>query len=84
LPSPHDPKAWDGPINPKGRDLDRKRLGRDNFVVLKAAIDKRVNGLVGKTTNQRDTLNQAEFDQIGVAFDQIVADSVAETIDGTP
>jgi superfamily II DNA or RNA helicase len=69
-------------INPKGRELDRKRLGRDNFVVLKAAIDKRVNACVGKTAKQRDTLSQAELDQIDGALDGILADAVAEIING--
>lgn len=44
-------------VNPQGLDLDRARLGRTNFVVLKAALDRLINQAVGRGTHrglQRD------------------------------
>jgi superfamily II DNA or RNA helicase len=69
-------------INPGGRELDRPRLGRTNFVVLKAAIDKKVNELVGAGTNERNELSKTQLDQISDNFDRIVEAAAAEVFNG--
>ena len=55
-------------VNPEGHDLDRQRLGRTNFVVLKAAIDKRVNAAVGRQSRERHEFTRAELEQIEQDF----------------
>lgn len=69
-------------INLAGRDLDRQRLGRDNLIVLKSAIDRHVNTAVGRTSGQRHEFSRAELDQINEEFVNIVATAVHEVFDG--
>jgi hypothetical protein len=69
-------------LNPVGRDLDRQRLGRENLIVLKAAIDRKINAAVGHAAGQRHDLSRSELDQIEAAFPDLVAAAVREVFDG--
>lgn len=69
-------------LNPVGRDLDRQRLGRNNLIVLKAAIDRHVNATVGRTSGQRHEFSRDELDQINAEFDNIVVAAMLEVFDG--
>ena len=69
-------------INPAGRDLDRQRLGRDNLIVMKAAIDRRVNATVGRRSGQRQDFSRAELDQIDQNFAAIVEAATSEVLNG--
>jgi superfamily II DNA or RNA helicase len=69
-------------INPAGRDLDRQRLGRDNLIVVKAAIDRQVNATVGHTSRQRHEFTRPQLDQIEADFAAIVAAAVQEVFGG--
>src|SRR5690606_7734789 len=35
-------------LNHQGHDLDKNRLGKTNFVVIKSASDKKINTLIGR------------------------------------
>ncbi len=65
-------------VNPEGRDLDRQRLGRTNFVVFKAAIDRQVNAAVGRQARERHEFTRPELDQIEQDFAGIVDRAVQE------
>ena len=69
-------------LNPAGRELDRQRLGRDNLIVLKAAIDRQVNTLVGRVSGQRHEFSRAELDQIDAGFAGIVDAAVRGVFNG--
>jgi hypothetical protein len=69
-------------MNPAGRDLDRQRLGRDNLIVLKSAIDRHVNAAAGRTGRQRHEFSRAELEHIDAGFSDIVAAAVREVFDG--
>lgn len=69
-------------INPEGRDLDRRRLGRSNLIVMKAAIDRRVNSVVGRGSGERHDFSRDELEQINQAFADVVAAAINEVIDG--
>lgn len=69
-------------INPEGRDLDRRRLGRSNLIVMKAAIDRRVNSVVGRGSGERHDFSRDELEQINQAFVDLVAAAINEVIDG--
>ena len=69
-------------INPEGRTLDRKRLGRSNFVVLKTAIDRQVNAVVARHSGERHEFTRPELDQIEHDFAGIVERAVREVFDG--
>lgn len=69
-------------VNPAGRDLDRRRLDRDNLIVMKSAIDRQVNAAIGRTSRQRHEFSRMELDQIDAEFHNIVAAAEREVFDG--
>lgn len=65
-----------------GHDLDKARRGRDNFQCMKAAIDKQVNSLVGRSAGSRGEWGLGELDRVLLALDQLVQAAVLEVVDG--
>lgn len=65
-------------VNPEGRDLDRQRRGRTNFVVLKSAIARQVNAAMGRRSGERHEFSRDELDQIDRDFAGIVERAVQE------
>lgn len=65
-------------VNSEGRELDRQHLGRSNLIVLKAAIDRHVNGAVGHGTGQRHEFSRDKLDRIDAAFADILTAAVRE------
>ncbi len=49
-------------LNPKGKTLDCQKPPRENFVVVKAALDRKVNALVGRKEKQRGEFTQEQID----------------------
>jgi superfamily II DNA or RNA helicase len=69
-------------VNPGGRELDKQHLGRDNLIVLKAAIDRHINTDVGHSSGQRHDFSRTELDQIDQNFADILAAAVREVFNG--
>lgn len=69
-------------VNAEGHDLDRQRLGRSNFVVIKSAIDRAVNQSVGRESRNRNEFTRAQLDQIDADFANIVAEVLKEIFNG--
>jgi superfamily II DNA or RNA helicase len=67
-------------INAEGCDLDRQRLGRTNFVVLKSAIDRRVNAAVDRQSGERHEFTRPELNQIEENFSGILEDATQEVL----
>lgn len=65
-------------INPTGYELDRKHLGRHNLIILKAAIDRQINAMVGKGSGKRSEFSRAELDKIDKSFNEIVKLAISE------
>jgi len=65
-------------VNLQGHELDRRHLGRTNFVVLKSAIDRQVNGAVGRKPRERHEFTHSDLDQIDRDFPQIIERAVTE------
>ncbi len=65
-------------INPEAQDLDRKRLGRTNLIVLKSAIDRQVNAAVGRNVGERSDFTRPQLDEIEKNFAAIVERAVQE------
>lgn len=65
-------------INPQAKDLDRNRLGRTNFVVLKSAIDNKVNTAVGQATGERADFTRQQLDTIDSQFDRLIQSAEQE------
>jgi superfamily II DNA or RNA helicase len=65
-----------------GSTLDQQRLGRDNLIVLKSAIDRQINSAVGRPTGQRHEFSRMELDEIESNFVRLVAAAVKEVFDG--
>lgn len=66
-------------ITHDGRQLDRQRLGRTNFVVAKSAIDKAIKRARGK---DRADLDRHDLDWIDANFDALVATVIGEVFGG--
>lgn len=69
-------------INPQSSELDTRRLGRTNLIVMKAAIDRQVNALAGRGPGQRNEFSRDELDRIDMGFDNILAAATREVFDG--
>jgi len=65
-----------------GHTLDRQHLGRENLIIVKAAIDRQVNSAVGRASGQRHEFSRSELDQIDATFSRLVAAAVEEVFDG--
>ena len=63
-------------LKPEGRELDRRHLGRSNFVVVKAAIDRSVNDSVGRGAGERHAFTRSDLDRIDDDFGGIVERAV--------
>ena len=66
----------------EGRDLDARHLGRSNWVIAKAAIDRQAHQLVGRSAKERHDYKQAELDQIMTAMDALIASAGTELFGG--
>lgn len=69
-------------INPEGRQLDRKHLGRTNYVIVSAALSNHANAAVGRRAGERSEMSQGDLDKIFEAFDAIMAAVENEVING--
>jgi superfamily II DNA or RNA helicase len=69
-------------VNPEGRTLDRAHRGISNYVVLKSAIDRQANAVVGRGPGQRREFSRDELERIEADFDGLVARAVAEVFGG--
>src|SRR3989344_2381206 len=69
-------------LNPGGRDLDRKRLGRTNYVTLVTAIHRHVNEAVGRPGGKRHEFNKEELDKIEKEFPVLVERAIEEALNG--
>lgn len=67
-------------LNPEGHDLDRKYLGRTNWVLLKAAVDRKCNEFVGRGLKERSEFTQEQIDRIIGSLDSLVEEAVSEVI----
>ncbi|MCC7230617.1 MAG: DEAD/DEAH box helicase family protein [Fimbriimonadaceae bacterium] len=60
-------------INHGGNDLDKKRLGRTNFIVLKSSLDRQVNELIathsGRKRKRRDDFTLDDWSKVETEFD---------------
>ena len=59
-------------INPQGKKLDTRRLGKSNFQILKAAIDHKINTLVGRGSGERSDFSHTELETIEREFERLV------------
>lgn len=61
-----------------GSEFDKQRLGRTNFVIVKSAIDRKINKAVGIKTNERHELRRSQLDLIDERFKVIVLEVESE------
>jgi superfamily II DNA or RNA helicase len=65
-------------VNPEGKDLDKRRLGRSNLVVLKSAIDRQVSTLLGRGPGERHELVKSELDRVDAEFESLLDRALEE------
>lgn len=63
-------------------DLDRQRLRRSNFVVIKSAIDRQINAFLNAGPGERSELSQQQLDEVSANFDSIVERAIEEVFGG--
>lgn len=66
----------------QGKELDKKRLGKTNFVIVKSAIDKQVNAAVTRGTGERHEFTRTELDAINADFTALIAAAEQEVFSG--
>ncbi|UNU11054.1 DEAD/DEAH box helicase [Xanthomonas translucens] len=65
-----------------GRELDRKRLGHDNYVVVVTSLNEAANTLVGRKNGERSEMSQAELDTVRGQFDSLTSTVCRKLFDG--
>lgn len=69
-------------LNPGHANLDRNHLGRTNYQIVKAALDKAVNDHVGRGNGERDEFTREQLEQIKTDFEAIVAEVETRLFNG--
>jgi hypothetical protein len=59
-------------INPKGRDLDKAHLGKENFVVLKARADKKIAEILNMPMGARSELSAEQIEKVRQELPNII------------
>jgi len=65
-------------INPEAHDLDKKRLGWTNLVVLVAAIHHQANNVVGRRSGERHEFTKNDLEKIEREFPTILENTIKE------
>jgi superfamily II DNA or RNA helicase len=68
-------------LKPGGRKLDVKRLGKDNFVVVKSAIDRVVNASVGRKESEREFFTAQDYADVFGKLNDLVAAAEKQVFD---
>ena len=69
-------------ISPKGKGLDKQKPPRENFVLLKSSVDKKIYSMFGRKPNQRGEFTQQELDKAQAQLSRLVNEVVKEVIGG--
>lgn len=67
-------------INPKGKSLDKKHIGRENFAVVKSMVDRKAAQLVGQPLDSRGEWSAEQISQIRDLIPQIIEEVAREVI----
>jgi superfamily II DNA or RNA helicase len=69
-------------INPKGKALDTTKPPRENFVVVKSALDRKINKLLRRGPKHRSDFTQDDLDRANTALPALVNEIITEVIHG--
>jgi len=69
-------------VNPNGKELDKKHLGKSNFVIIKSGIDKKCNEIVNRKSGERKDFSQIELDEILDKMEEVVMTIEGELLNG--
>ncbi|MGE4350210.1 MAG: DEAD/DEAH box helicase [Candidatus Berkiella sp.] len=65
-------------LSHEGKELDKKRLNKSNFIIVKSAIDRHVNKHVNRGSNDRHNFNKEDLESIENSFSEIVMAAIKE------
>ena len=75
-------------LDPLGFDLDTGKQDRTSFAVVKAAVDRRINAMVGRSDGERSELSRAELElierELGRVLTAVAAELAGATVTATP
>jgi superfamily II DNA or RNA helicase len=69
-------------INPKGKELDKQKPPRENFVVVKSSVDKNIYSMFGRGKGQRGEFTQKELEIAKKELSELVNKVVMEVVSG--
>lgn len=69
-------------LSHSGKEIDKQRRGRTNFVVMKSAIDRHVSAALDRQNGERSEFTTAELDEIDRRFGDLVAAAESEVFGG--
>ena len=73
---------FDRKQNPKGKNLDRQKPPRENFVVIKTSVDRKIAALCGRKLNERVEFTQEQLDLAESRLSELVEEAVLEALNG--
>ncbi|HEY6465870.1 MAG TPA: helicase-related protein [Candidatus Acidoferrales bacterium] len=68
--------------NPKGKNLDKQKPPRENFVVVKSGVDRRIAGMCGHNLNERVEYTQEQLDRAEAKIPELVQQAISEVLHG--
>jgi superfamily II DNA or RNA helicase len=69
-------------INPKGKELDKQKPPRLNFVVIKSRVDTKIFKKFNRKPKQRSEFTQQELDTAKAMLPQLVKEALMEVLGG--
>lgn len=69
-------------VNPQGKELDKKHLGKTNFVVIKSAFDKRIADHTETDFGERSEMSQEQLDNAISNLDRFSEEIGKEYLNG--
>jgi superfamily II DNA or RNA helicase len=69
-------------LNPKGKGLDKQKPPRENFVVVKSAVDKKIYSMFSLGPGQRSEFTQSQLDDAEAQLESILTEVAEEVLDG--
>jgi len=67
-------------LNPKGKELDKQKPPRENFVLVKSSVDTKIFSMFGRKPNQRSEFTQQELDKAQAQLPQLVNEVLKEVL----
>lgn len=69
-------------LNPKGKTIDKTKPPRENFIVVKSALDRKINKLLNRGQKQRSDFTQEDLERAKAALPTLINEVTKEVLRG--